>query len=99
MAVPRRRLRQRKFEGSIVIVGEEPDFPYERPPLSKEYLSGEKGFERILIRPASPSREAPRLCRGGSRSLTFTAVVHRRKAPLVSHRQTGRNFAMDDAAA
>jgi 3-phenylpropionate/trans-cinnamate dioxygenase ferredoxin reductase subunit len=45
-------LRQRKFEGSIVVVGEEPDFPYERPPLSKEYLSGEKGFERILIRPA-----------------------------------------------
>lgn len=44
-------LRQRKFEGSIAIVGEEPDAPYERPPLSKDYLAGEKSFERILIRP------------------------------------------------
>jgi len=46
-------LRQRKFSGTVAIVGEEPDLPYERPPLSKEYLAGEKGFERILIRPAS----------------------------------------------
>ena len=45
-------LRQRKFEGTIAIVGEELDIPYERPPLSKEYLSGEKTFDRILIRPA-----------------------------------------------
>lgn len=44
-------LRQGKFAGSVAIVGEEPDLPYERPPLSKDYLSGEKGFERILIRP------------------------------------------------
>ena len=46
-------LRQRKFHGSIAIVGEEPVPPYERPPLSKAYLSGEKEFERILIRPAT----------------------------------------------
>ncbi len=46
-------LRQRGFAGSIAIVGEERDLPYERPPLSKEYLSGAKPFERILIRPAS----------------------------------------------
>lgn len=43
-------LRQREFKGSIAIVGEEPELPYERPPLSKDYLSGEKDFERILIR-------------------------------------------------
>ena len=46
-------LRQRKFEGSIALVGDEPEPPYERPPLSKEYLAGEKPFERILIRPAT----------------------------------------------
>lgn len=45
-------LRQQKFEGSIAIVGDEPEIPYERPPLSKEYFAGEKPFERILIRPA-----------------------------------------------
>ena len=46
-------LRQRKFAGTIAIVGDEPELPYERPPLSKDYLSREKEFERILIRPAS----------------------------------------------
>jgi len=45
-------LRQRKFEGTIAMIGEEPDLPYERPPLSKDYLAGEKTFDRILIRPA-----------------------------------------------
>lgn len=45
-------LRQRGFEGTIAIVGEEPDIPYERPPLSKDYFSGDKSFTRILIRPA-----------------------------------------------
>ena len=44
-------LRQGKFEGRILVVGAEPDLPYERPPLSKEYLAGDKPFERILIRP------------------------------------------------
>lgn len=44
-------LRQHGHEGSITIVTEEDEFPYERPPLSKEYLSKEKTFERILIRP------------------------------------------------
>ncbi|USI74780.1 NAD(P)/FAD-dependent oxidoreductase [Sphingomonas morindae] len=43
-------LRQRGFAGTIRIVGEEPDLPYERPPLSKDYLSGARSFERILIR-------------------------------------------------
>lgn len=46
-------LRQNKFTGSIAIIGGEPELPYERPPLSKEYLSGEKTFDRLLIRPAS----------------------------------------------
>ena len=46
-------LRQRKFEGRIALVGEEPEIPYERPPLSKDYLAGEKAFERILIRPSA----------------------------------------------
>lgn len=44
-------LRQQGFTGSIAIIGDEPELPYERPPLSKEYLSGEKSFARILLRP------------------------------------------------
>ncbi|GMO93406.1 NAD(P)/FAD-dependent oxidoreductase [Bradyrhizobium sp. TM239] len=45
-------LRQHQFVGTIAIVGDEAELPYERPPLSKDYLSQEKGFERILLRPA-----------------------------------------------
>ncbi|WP_083706676.1 FAD-dependent oxidoreductase [Sphingomonas sp. gentR] len=44
-------LRQEGFEGTIAMIGEEDWPPYERPPLSKEYLAGDKPFERILIRP------------------------------------------------
>ncbi len=45
-------LRQSGFEGSISLIGRDSEPPYERPPLSKEYLAGEKPFERIQIRPA-----------------------------------------------
>ncbi len=44
-------LRQEGFDGTIALIGEEDFPPYERPPLSKEYLAGDKPFERILIRP------------------------------------------------
>jgi 3-phenylpropionate/trans-cinnamate dioxygenase ferredoxin reductase subunit len=46
-------LRQQKFAGSIAMLGEDPELPYERPPLSKEYFSGAKSFDRIQIRPAA----------------------------------------------
>jgi 3-phenylpropionate/trans-cinnamate dioxygenase ferredoxin reductase component len=45
-------LRQRKFGGSILVIGGELELPYERPPLSKEYFSQEKPFEQMLIRTA-----------------------------------------------
>jgi len=44
-------LRQQGFAGSILMLGRDSVPPYERPPLSKEYLAGEKPFERIMIRP------------------------------------------------
>ncbi|SIN90996.1 3-phenylpropionate/trans-cinnamate dioxygenase ferredoxin reductase subunit [Parasphingorhabdus marina DSM 22363] len=46
-------LRQQKFDGSIGLMGNEKYPPYERPPLSKEYLAGDKEFERIMLRPQS----------------------------------------------
>ena len=42
-------LRQEGFEGRITIVGEEADLPYERPPLSKDYLAGERTADRLLL--------------------------------------------------
>src|SRR3954470_2917736 len=47
------QLRQLGCEGSIALIGAEAEPPYERPPLSKDYLAGEKEFERILLRPES----------------------------------------------
>ena len=46
-------LRQRGFEGRVTMVTREAFAPYERPPLSKDYLAGDKPFEKILIRPES----------------------------------------------
>ncbi|NNU16243.1 FAD-dependent oxidoreductase [Parvularcula sp. ZS-1/3] len=45
------KLRQMKVDAPITVIGAEPDPPYERPPLSKDYLSGERSFDRLLIRP------------------------------------------------
>ena len=44
-------LRQHGFTGSIAMIGREAEPPYERPPLSKEYLARDKPFERLYIRP------------------------------------------------
>ncbi|MEM7779616.1 MAG: FAD-dependent oxidoreductase [Pseudomonadota bacterium] len=44
-------LRQKGHEGTILMIGRDQVPPYERPPLSKEYLAGDKTFERIMIRP------------------------------------------------
>ncbi len=44
-------LRQQGHEQSIIMIGRDSEPPYERPPLSKEYLAGDKPFERIMIRP------------------------------------------------
>ncbi len=45
-------LRQEGFDGALVLIGAEPQLPYERPPLSKQYLRGEVTFEKTFVRPA-----------------------------------------------
>ena len=69
-------LRQRKFTGSIAIIGEEPELPYERPPLSKDYLSGDKPFDRILIRPAAFWAERDVTMIAGRRVVSVDAQAH-----------------------
>jgi 3-phenylpropionate/trans-cinnamate dioxygenase ferredoxin reductase subunit len=44
-------LRQEGFDGRVVLIGAEPQPPYERPPLSKEYLRGESPFDKALVQP------------------------------------------------
>ena len=45
-------LRQEGYAGEVVIVADEPHIPYQRPPLSKQYLAGEQGLERVYLRAA-----------------------------------------------
>jgi 3-phenylpropionate/trans-cinnamate dioxygenase ferredoxin reductase subunit len=70
-------LRQNKFSGSVALLGEEREPPYERPPLSKEYLSGDKPFERILIRPAAFWAERDIALLPGERITAVDAAAHR----------------------
>jgi 3-phenylpropionate/trans-cinnamate dioxygenase ferredoxin reductase component len=44
-------LRKEGFDGRIVLIGSEPELPYERPPLSKDYLRGESPREKARILP------------------------------------------------
>ncbi len=69
-------LRTQKYEGSIAIIGDELDLPYERPPLSKEYFAGEKTFERILLRPGQywADREVTMLL--GRRVISVDSAAH-----------------------
>jgi 3-phenylpropionate/trans-cinnamate dioxygenase ferredoxin reductase subunit len=46
-------LRDQGFSGALTVVSDEPDLPYERPPLSKEYLQGKAEFDKAIVHPAS----------------------------------------------
>jgi 3-phenylpropionate/trans-cinnamate dioxygenase ferredoxin reductase subunit len=69
-------LRQHRFAGTIAVVSDESDLPYERPPLSKDYLSGQKSFERILIRPENFWREHEIAMQLNCRVVSVDAEAH-----------------------
>jgi 3-phenylpropionate/trans-cinnamate dioxygenase ferredoxin reductase subunit len=62
-------LRKREADGSILLVGREPHAPYERPPLSKEYLRGESAEKDALVNPPGWYEE------NGVELLTETSVM------------------------
>jgi 3-phenylpropionate/trans-cinnamate dioxygenase ferredoxin reductase subunit len=45
-------LREQGFDGRIVLIGTEAEVPYERPPLTKDYLRGESEREKAYVHPA-----------------------------------------------
>lgn len=69
-------LRQFGFDGSVLMVGREAEAPYERPPLSKEYLRREKTFEQLLIRPTSFWADMRVELKLGSTVTTVDPVAH-----------------------
>jgi 3-phenylpropionate/trans-cinnamate dioxygenase ferredoxin reductase component len=52
-------LRQKKYPGEIVLIGEEPWLPYQRPPLSKKFLAGELPAERLYVKPPAFYEDPP----------------------------------------
>src|ERR671924_2156038 len=45
-------LREEGFAGRVVLIGSEAERPYERPPLSKDYLRGEAGRDKVYVHDA-----------------------------------------------
>lgn len=68
-------LRDKGFDGRIVLVGGERHAPYERPPLSKEFLAGKVPFERALLRPAEFWEDRDIECRFGVRATAVNAAT------------------------
>jgi len=50
-AIAAQTLREEGFDGAITLLGREPNRPYERPPLSKEYLQGKADRDSIFVHP------------------------------------------------
>jgi 3-phenylpropionate/trans-cinnamate dioxygenase ferredoxin reductase subunit len=46
-------LREEGYQGRVTLVGEEPGVPYQRPPLSKDFLAGRIGEQQLELRPAA----------------------------------------------
>jgi 3-phenylpropionate/trans-cinnamate dioxygenase ferredoxin reductase component len=84
-------LRKRGAEGSILLAGREPEPPYERPPLSKEYLRGETGREDAYVNPASWYEE------NGVELLTGTNVMSLDPEARTAKLQGGDEVSFDKA--
>ena len=50
-AIAAQTLREEGFDGKIALLGQEPNAPYERPPLSKDYLQGKADRDSIFVHP------------------------------------------------
>jgi 3-phenylpropionate/trans-cinnamate dioxygenase ferredoxin reductase subunit len=84
-------LRRRGAEGSILLAGREPEPPYERPPLSKEYLRGEAGREDAHVNPAGWYEE------NGVELLTGVNVMSLDQAARTAKLQGGEEVAFGRA--
>jgi 3-phenylpropionate/trans-cinnamate dioxygenase ferredoxin reductase subunit len=69
-------LREEGFDGRVILVGEEPHLPYERPPLSKEYLRGEQAREDLFVHPETWYAEQDIDARLGVRATSIDAEGH-----------------------
>ena len=85
-------LRTDGFSGSITVIGEEPHVPYQRPPLSKQYLGGEVGLSKLYLRPVEWYRDA------GIELILGTAVTGIVRAAKTIALSDGRTMEYDQLA-
>jgi len=72
-------LRRRGAEGSILLAGREPEPPYERPPLSKEYMRGEASREDAYVNPPGWYEENGVELLTGVNAMSLDPVAHTAK--------------------
>lgn len=100
-------LRTSGFEGEILLVGDEPAPPYQRPPLSKAWLKGEADLESLLLRPESYYAEQTVTLRTGvtaaaispaERTVAFAdGSIEAYDALILATGSTGRRLAIPGA--
>lgn len=78
-------LRDKGFDGAVVLIGDESRLPYERPPLSKEYLAGKKSLDDFTVDAADWYRD--------------NDVELRLGQPVVSIDRSGHTVALADGTA
>jgi 3-phenylpropionate/trans-cinnamate dioxygenase ferredoxin reductase component len=69
-------LREEGYEGRLVLVGDESERPYERPPLSKDYLRGEVGLDKVYVHDAAFYDERAIELRTTSRVTAIDPAAH-----------------------
>src|SRR5580693_7531796 len=70
-------LRREGYKGRLVLVSDEPHLPYQRPPLSKKFLSGEMAEDRLLFRHKAFYDEHQIDLKLGIRATLLDALRHR----------------------
>jgi 3-phenylpropionate/trans-cinnamate dioxygenase ferredoxin reductase subunit len=80
-------LRQAGFDGRVLLIGDEPELPYQRPPLSKAYLSGQSSREMLSLRPEQFYADQQIELLAGERVTVIDR--HRRRLQLASAGELG----------
>ena len=70
-------LRDEGFDGRVVLIGEETERPYERPPLSKDYLRGEAGRDKVYVHRRASTRTGTSSCGSAARVAVDTGPRRR----------------------
>src|SRR5262249_39235825 len=84
-------LRKQGADGDVLLVGREPHVPYERPPLSKEYMRGEAPEEEAYVHPPDWYEQ------NGVELMTSTNVMSIDTGERVAKLQTKEEIGFDKA--